>query len=248
MAESDDAGYVIEGPDVAIVGWIPYAFDLDDMAENAFTRHRHRHGFGWLFDSGNPDPPGRFEGHAGFLEFLQGKEFRGACCLRDVRLRCDRDGVPLGIAYHREEYVGYTPYRWANKKTRHKLTAHHGLGQGKFEVRSLISDSPTVAISLHFSFRVGTFGNFGAWFLTGKQAPWVNVGLDYFISTEGRIRAILGGSFIPSHRYYVDWSACGDHDMLGVEAAAIDSFLATGRDEKAAGNFFATWNGEGRRC
>jgi hypothetical protein len=247
MAEQGDEGYVIEGPDVAIVGWIPYAFDLDDMTENAFTRHRHRHAFGWLFDSGNPTPPDHFDGHQGFLEFLKSKQFRGACCLRDIKLRCDEAGVPRSVSYRREEYVGYTPYRWANKAARTKRTAHHGLGQKRGQT-TLEQQSSVGIITQSLKFRVGAIGNLGAWFMTGSQAPWVWIEIEYRIDVKGSIKIQFKGSCIPSFRGYVNWSACGVHDMLEIDADEVETFLDTGRNESAEGvDVSLEWNGEGRR-
>jgi hypothetical protein len=163
MTEQDGGGYVIEGPSVAVVGWIPYAYDLADMAPNAYTRHRHAHAFGWLFDSGNLAPPDRFDGYEGFRGFLGTKAFRAACCLRNVKLRCNGDGVPTQISYDREEHVGYTPFRYAEPRARRKRTLYHDRGQSALgNAFSQESDSRGMVIVQSIRFRVGWLGNFAS--------------------------------------------------------------------------------------
>lgn len=103
-------------------------------------------------------------------------------------------------------------------------------------------------LSQTFMFTVGTLGNLGAWFTTGSQAPDVGMGLHYQIDCDGSIRIEFVGSFIPSHRFYIDWALCGDHDMLDNDSDKVDAFLSTGRRKVAPGDLLKDWKGKGRRC
>jgi hypothetical protein len=246
----NDGGYRIVGPDVAVISWIPYAYDFADMVPNAFSGHRRRHGFQMLFDSGNPTPPEAFTGHDDFLAFLETKEFRGAMCLRDVVLGCSEEGTPLDLQWTRAEmFVGHTPYRYGNSVQRRKFTLRYAKGQ-KNEMTDAMTgiDSSAVHLTRSFFFRVGQLGNLASWILTRSAAPWVGATIDYEIDGHGSVKVQFGGSWIPSHRVYVDWKAVGGHDMLDGSASEIDQFMNTGRDGYAPGGLFADWKGQGRRA
>jgi hypothetical protein len=236
----DDGSYQIQGPDVAVISWIPYAYDFAEMAPNEFTQHRRAYGFQMLFDSGNVAPPESFSGHGEFLTFLEAKEFRGAICLRDLVLTCSENGTPIDLQWTPEKYVGYTPLRYGRSDERRKITFRHDKGQQNEESDALTElDSQGVRRTRSFFFRVGWLGNLASWYFTRSGAPWVGMAVDYRIESNGSVQVQFGGSFIPSHHVYVDWKAVGGHDMLAVSAETINEFLNTGRNQFAPGGIFA---------
>jgi hypothetical protein len=163
-------------------------------------------------------------------------------------LKCSEDGTPIELQWKPETYVGYTPYRYGNAVERRKITLRHSKGQKNGESDAVPAlDSQGTRLTRSFFFRVGRLGNLASWFLTGSGAPWVGIAVDYRIESDGSVQVQFGGSFIPSHRVYVDWKAVCGHDMLDVSAESINEFLNTGRNQFAPGGIFEVWNGVGRR-
>jgi hypothetical protein len=102
----------LRGPDVAVIGHIPYYDQLADLPIP------HNYGekqlaMRLLFNSGNPPPHEVFRDYGHFRQYLEGtKEFRGALALRNVFLDYEDDGSTPRITYA-PPYLkpGYTPMR-----------------------------------------------------------------------------------------------------------------------------------------
>lgn len=240
----------VSGPPVACVGWIPFYFDLYEMPDCDFKRHRIAEpvlffpsGASLLFMAGNlsetgsgSDPsPARFNGRTQFLDLLESKNYRAALALDEVNLVVDEHDKPLRVTFKSLDEVGYTPVRF--KMGRWQYLMHHDRGRGSsdFEV---IPESDAVTIRFWIRFKIGRAGDLAGFFFTHRWAPSASMSVEYRIDSIGRITVRSWGSLIPSQSLYIDWTREGLHDMIGNSATAIDGFLDAGSCRDAPGRFF----------
>ena len=210
------------------------------MPAESYTQHELTQSFRFLFRSGNrPRPPASFVDHAEFLEFLDGMNLRAALAVWDVKLYC-RDGRPEAIVCRHEERVGYTPFVVGR-------TIHYSMGDGSERYAVEYSQDRAV-IRQAIRFKIGKLGNAMARLMVGEWAPSAWMQIDYAFSCNGRIRIDFCGSFIPSQRYYRDWSHSGSFDMLTNSADDIDRFLYAGGCRDAPGHLHHSWSGNGQAC
>src|SRR5947209_3982359 len=101
----------LRGPDVAIVGWIPFFDGIADLPEG----HNYQPSVAMhlLFNSGNHAPPDEFRGgYNDFVVWLRSRrDYRGALYIRDVVLRYEENRPAPIISYQVEGVMGYTPPR-----------------------------------------------------------------------------------------------------------------------------------------
>lgn len=231
----------MRGPDVLLVGWIPYFESLDDASGTAFRQHRlarSRGGLGpaplqVLFRSGNPEPPDTFNGVPGLDDYARRRHFRAFLLIRDLRLLLNDHHVAVQLLYSLESNVGYTPLQFPDG-TRFV----HGYGEESVQ-EELTSKGATLHVVL--AFKLGTSLDFGSRVLTGRWAASAWIQVDYTINTQGAVGIDFGGTFIPSHKYFVDWRQVFTHDMMTLTDAEIDGFLDAGRCKDAPGRLRYQW-------
>jgi len=216
------------GPDIAIVGWIPYFGALADLP--AGHNYKTSLAMHLLFNSGNDEPPTEFSGgYEEFADWLKSrKDYRGALYLHDVILRYEEDKPAPIISYQVEGIMGYTPIQL-------KLGIFKGAirlkGQSPNDypepLTQALPENRGVTISFRYCFKLSPIVDIMQRAITGRWAPNAWGAIDYEISKSGRVRINTSGTAIPTQDIYVDWKRVDNyrHDMLANSSQNIRGFL-----------------------
>ncbi len=230
------------GPDVLVIGWIP--FHMTPPAAAGFPAGAATTA---LFNSGNPKPPIAFRGYAGFADwihpvFLVGsQEYRAAVYLEAVEAEFPDDGsAPRADYGNKGAFPGYTPYRLFSG-TRNILRAipympRYGHGYGPQHMPTLARDPGGNWVELHYKaeFKLSYLGNMGSRLLTHFWAPYAWCEIIYRFERTGHIDIRVEGSAIPNRWLYISWSVPSvqagivpEYDMLTAPFPNVQGFIRT---------------------
>lgn len=218
----------LRGPDIAIVGWIPYFARLADLPKgNNYQTSLAMH---LLFNSGNNEPPREFvSGYDEFAEWLQSrKDYRGALYIRDVVLRYEEGRPAPIISYQVEGIMGYTPIQLVLGSFRLAVPLR---GQSPNDypepLTEVLPENRGVSVSFRYSFKLSPIVDIVQRAITGRWAPNAWGAIDYEISKNGRVRVNTSGTAIPTQDVYLDWKRVDNfrHDMLQNNSPEIRAFL-----------------------
>ena len=221
------------GPDVAIVGWIPYFDRIKDLpAGHNYQASLAMH---LLFNSGNAEPPAEFtSGYNAFLSWLHSRnDYRGALYIRNVVLRYQEDQPAPSISFDAEAIMGFTPPRL-------RIAGVTLTPPGKY--RNLKGVSPNdypdpdvaplplnsgVKILFTYQFKLSPMMDNLQRLITGRWAPNAWAAIEYEILQTGLVRIATTGTAIPSQDVYINWKRMNDSrfDMLQNSSHHIQGFL-----------------------
>lgn len=217
----------VQGPSVAIVGWIP-------RVEGAESIGSHELGQAWesrldvrsLFGStGNGEPNQQYLGPGKFQEDLGLCDFRGAIGINEPQVYLDRHGKACRLTFWRMARVGYTPFRVHN-------VTYRARGTKRASVQVDCTED-SVRIRLWIKVKIGWLGNIGAWMLTGHRAPWAQIMIDYRISATGLVQVECFGTRLPSQTVYVDWNKEHVYRAEYCSLRSFDEFVQSGQCQDA---------------
>lgn len=251
-----------KGPDVLVVGWIP--FHLHPPAAPGFPPGL---GTTLLFQSGNPDPPIGFAGYPGFANWLHPKnligtkEYRAALYLEGVAAEFPNDGSPPRVDRTANgSFIGYTPLRLyvAGRNLAAALPqgTQYTKGTGPLYTPTPIRGSAGKWVELRYraEFKLSWSPNLFSRLLVKAWAPYAWCEIAYRFDETGRVSIGVTGSAIPSQRLYIDWArpttnAAGgiqpEYDMQTAPAGSVAGFLQTAGwgCQPASGGPRLTWRG-----
>lgn len=220
-----------QGPDVAIVAWIPFFATMSAMPpQHNYATSIANH---LLFMSGNPDPPTRFNDFADFgrqyfpLDPAGSKEYRALLVLKDVRLwYVDGDQFPK-VKYESHTYIGFTPPRVIvfGVNALPWITPVQGIGTHIPSKATVIPPNNGVEIKVRIEFKLSSLFDSVQKLLTGFFAPYASVVLLYRITANGKADISVESTRIPSHSVYIDWERAHESSMLTCTRTEIDSFM-----------------------
>lgn len=230
------------GPDVLVIGWIPFA-----MSRSSAPGFPPGPGANLLFQSGNPDPPIGFAGHAGFANWLHPsnvigtREYRAAVCLKDIVADFGgRSGPTIRAAD--APFVGYTPLRMfiggSNVAAMIPQLPRYTAGTGPYHPPVPESDpnGEWIAIRYRAEFKLSKLPNLLSRVLVGAWAPFAWCEIIYRVHVTGDVEITVEGSAIPSQRLYIDWAMPAadapagtrpEYDMRTANRAEVLGFIKT---------------------
>jgi hypothetical protein len=233
-----------KGPDVLVVGWIPFHTDPPQVsgfpAGIATTA---------LFHSGNPPPPEAFDDYAGFASWLYPKnpngtkEYRAAIYLEGVVAEFpDDDSPPQADRTANGCFIGFTPSRLFIGGT-NILAAlprfpsfMQGIGPPPGLTLSRDRAGRWVELCYRAEFKLCWLASLISKMLTQYWPPHAWCEIRYRFSKSGRIDILVKASAIPSLRLYIDWNRpvndppAGirpEYDMLAAKPAEVAGFIKT---------------------
>lgn len=233
-----------KGPDVLVVGWIP--FHLKPPFAPGFPP-----GFATtaLFQAGNDDPPVTFAGYQGFADWLHPKnakgtkEYRAAIYLEGVTSRFSDDGSPPRIDRRANgSFIGYTPLRLylggVNILATLPRAPQYKKGTGPVFSPTVARDPAGKWVELRYraEFKLSWLTNLVGRVLTGQWAPFAWCEIQYRFEESGQVAVTVVGSAIPSARLYVGWTrpssspvsgTVPEYNMLTADQAAVAGFIQT---------------------
>lgn len=226
------ASLCLRGPDIAIVGWIPYSERVADLP--AGHNYKASIAMQLLFNSGNEEPPKTFADHNAFMTWLRSrKDYRGALYIHDVILRYE-DGKPAPIiSYQVEGVMGYTPPRLKLPGIRLSLPGRLGRLKGQSPndyiqpLTRALPDNRGVSITFNYRFKLSPIMDILQRAITGRWAPNAWAGIDYEIRKDRAVRIATTGTAIPSQDVYVDWVRDDSlrSNMLQIEHKGLEKFF-----------------------
>jgi hypothetical protein len=254
-----------KGPDVLVIGWIPFA-----MSAAAAPGFPPGPGATLLFQSGNPDPPIGFAGHAGFADWLHPsnvvgtKEYRAALYLKDVVAEFGRGSGPV-IRAADAPFVGYTPMRMfiggVNVAGALPQLPQYTAGTGPYypPVPEVDPAGEWIGIRYRAEFKLSRLPNLLSRVLVGAWAPYAWCEIVYRVHASGEVEVQVEGSSIPSQRLYIDWTmppaepapgARPEYDMRTANRAEVLGFIKTlgWGCKPAPGGLRLTWRGRAEPC
>jgi hypothetical protein len=86
-------------------------------------------------------------------------------------------------------------------------------------------------------FRLGKLINVAAKWKTGQWAPYAWSRIEYELCCDGTATVRSGGSYVPSHSYYINSDRVGQHSMASQNNALqrLDEFTHAGDEKDAPG-------------
>jgi hypothetical protein len=233
------------GPDVLVVGWIPFHI----------IPPSHAAGFPAgvsttvLFQSGNPSPPIGFGGYDGFSSWLHPKspigtkEYRAAVYLQGVEAEFPGDGAPPRVDRAANgSFIGYTPFRLfiggVNVAATFPQFAQYKKGTGPRYSPTTSRDPAGTWVELRYraEFKLSALANLVSRVAAGAWSPYAWCEIVYRFDESGRVDIRVEGSAIPNQRLYIDWArpmadpVAGinpEHDILTANRAAVAGFIQT---------------------
>ena len=223
----------LRGPDVAVVGWIPYFDRIRDIPPG----HNYQASLAMhlLFNSGNDAPPHEFTGgYTEFLRWLDSRDdYRGALYIRNVVLRYDGVNPAPSVSFEAKGIMGFTPPRL-------KIAGLTLTPPGKY--RRLKGVSPNdypdpeviplpanrgAKILFTFQFKLSPIMDKLQRLISGRWAPNAWAAIEYEILNTRVVRIATTGTAIPSQDVYIDWKRKSDSrfDMLQNSPRYIQGFL-----------------------
>lgn len=223
------------GPDVLVIGWVP--FQERAPWPTGYPRGRATK---LLFQAGNPDPPVKFGGFAGFADWayplnpVGTREYRVALSLSAVRAEFAPGARPR-IFGAPDALIGFTPFRllWNGRNLADLLPQFAAYDAGIGRVGDLVSavDPAGEWVEMRFrvEFKLAWLGNLVGRLLTGAWAPHAWCEVRYHVDRSGGIVVRVQGSAVPSQRLYVDWDWPGttscQYDMRRARRKRVNGFL-----------------------
>lgn len=221
------------GPDVAVVGWIPYFDRIKDLpAGHNYQASLAMH---LLFNSGNAEPPDEFTGgYSQFLSWLRSREdYRAALYISNVVLRYEKTRPAPSYSFDYEAIMGFTPLRLRIAgmtltppgKYRHLK----GVSPNDYPVPDvvLLPLNSGIKILYTFQFKLSPMMDNLQRLITGRWAPNAWAAIEYEILNTGVVRIATTGTAIPSQDVYINWkrmkASC--FDMLQNSSRHIQGFL-----------------------
>jgi hypothetical protein len=254
-----------KGPDVLVIGWIPFA--MDSASAPGFPPGP---GATLLFQSGNPDPPIAFAGHAGFTGWLHPstvvgtKEYRAALYLKDIVAEFNSGSEPV-IRAADGPFVGYTPVRMfiggANVAVMVPQFSQYLRGTGTYHppVPERDPGGQWIGIRYRAEFKLSKLPNLISKVLVGAWAPYAWCEIVYRVYASGKVEVDVEGSAIPSQRLYIDWALPPADSMANIQP--VYDMRTASRDEvlgfvetqgwgckPAPGRPRLTWRGQAEEC
>ncbi|HEU4558738.1 MAG TPA: hypothetical protein VFS20_12850 [Longimicrobium sp.] len=256
------------GPDVLVVGWIPFSMGAPAGwgSGSGFTGRL-------LFQSGNPQPPPSFGGQDGFSGWRYGvanpfgsKEFRAALYLGGVVAEFPEGAPPRMDREANGAFLGYTPLRvyaaGINLAAILPQVTQYTKGTGPRLSPVLHVDQDTgswAEFRYRAEFKLSPLPNVAGRALTGAWAPYAWCEIAYRLHRRGEVEVRVDGSAIPSQRLYIDWSTpradpttgvVPEHDMRDATPEDVAGFLrTTGWGCKPAPRAsLLTWRGMAAPC
>ena len=215
-------GGVVQAPDVAVVGFIPWV---------AWPRRGFRFGgrrtlwtlafVGLHTASSNPAPPSEFAGLHGLDRYLDGREFRGCALVRELRLQLGTATTPARVQAIGQWAIGFTPLPRG-------VHYERGYGDG---TPSVTWNQDSVTVGLELSFRIGRFADRLTEFVFKNPAPYARLQIDYTLRQSGAFEVTYRGTCIPSFSCYQagkgasPWKLHQERSMLGVDQTEVEAFV-----------------------
>ena len=222
----------LRGPDIAIVGWIPYFDRLADLP--AGHNYKASLAMHLLFNSGNNEPPKRFADYNAFITWLRlRQDYRGALYIHDVILRYEHGKPAPIISYQVEGVMGYTPPRLKLAGVRLSLPGRLGRLKGQSPndyiqpLTRALPENRGVSITFNYRFKLSPIMDILQRAITGRWAPNAWAGIDYEIRNDGLVRVATTGTAIPSQDVYINWERDDSlrSNMLQIGSKDIEGFL-----------------------
>jgi hypothetical protein len=221
--ESCGFAQALEGPSVAVVGWVP-SYQAAEQLPAGFLRRQ------WdadpaiarLLETGNQKPPESFADDLDFARHLNSRDFRGALCIHRPTVYLDAAGLPVQVSCYALARAGCTAVR---VKSVVWFSGGAGLSSGYFaEARS------SVTIRVFLRMKIGALGQAVGKLLTGHWPPWATLMIDYSIDYEtGLATIVYSGTPIPSQCRYVEWKLDSEYQIeTDMSAAAYKLFVKAG--------------------
>jgi len=195
-----------------------------------------------LNSSANPEPPLNFLGSPAKLKpgedrrslgsFKSTKEYRN---VHELQLTlCCESGKVVTVSKVLHQDVGYTPIRVPVVGTTYS------------EGRSgppTVQETPTpkgetcYKVTSVQRFRLGWASNVAGRSTQGYWAPYAWSRIEYELCCDGTAKIKFGGSFVPSHSFYIDFQRVGQHSMANQPTALkrLDDFIQAGDAKDAPG-------------
>lgn len=234
------------GPDVLVIGWIPFSFNRPQAASGYSNDLATK----LLFQSGNPSPPIGFAGYEGFTAWrhnpqnpVGSKDYRAALYLQGVAAEFQKNAPPRVDCANYGLFPGYTPMRLftggVNVLGIFPQFAQYTPGTGPLREPVIIQGdlgSQTIELRYRAEFKVSRAPNAVARVLTGSWAPYAWCEVRYRFHSSGEVRVAVHGSGIPSQRLYIDWATpdpdsgrdiIPEYDMQTASAGTIAGFIKT---------------------
>lgn len=211
----------IQGPSVAIAGWIPQISDPGALAPDLGDAWESRLDVRSLFSStGNREPSQEYYGPGAFQQDLVLGDFRAALAIDQPKLYLDRNGRIVRHTFWRLARVGYTPFRLGNFSYK---------ARGTKRVSARVEEQPNgVLLKLWIKVKIGRLGDLGAWMITGHRAPWAILMVQYLMSGDGAVKIEASGTRLPSQAVYVDWKRTCVHRAESCSLTSFDDFVQSG--------------------
>jgi hypothetical protein len=222
----------LRGPDIAVVGWIPFYPSLKHLPPT----HKYRESLAthMLFNSGNNEPPAEFGSYDDFNAWLDAdKDYRGALYIRDITLRYE-NGLPApSILYKANGRMGYTPLKLVIAGVElappNKYRYRKGKSPSDFPLPQDIPlpDNVGSSIIFRYQFKLSPLMDLIQRSITGQWAPNAWVSIEYQIYRTRVVRVLIRGSAIPSQHIYVNWRRVDHrkHDMMDNAEEEINGFM-----------------------
>lgn len=223
---------ILRGPDIAVVGRIPFYPDLGRLPPG----HKYRESLAThlLFNSGNHEPPTEFASFDEFEAWLRArKDYRAALYIRDVTLRYEEGAVLPAVSYAARGVMGYTPLRLviAGKELTPPERFRHREGKSPNDF-PLPIDSPLPngvgsSILFRYQFKLSPVMDLIQRSITGRWAPSAWASIEYQIYRTRVVRLLVRGSAVPSQHIYIDWRRADHlgHDMMANAESEISGFM-----------------------
>ena len=190
--------HYIQGPALAILSWIPYYRNRDELPECVLKSHWDEYkAIEELLPLGNHRPNEGFDGAGEFLRDPNLKGFRAALVIDAPKLYLAEIGKVTGVTFLAMGRVGYTPLRKWNF-----VWNAEGFGTGDCKVRMQPNER---TIECWYRFKLGWAAGLEARRKTGHWPASANVKAKYVMEDSGRITITVFGSHFPSHTVYLDW-------------------------------------------
>jgi hypothetical protein len=222
----------LRGPDIAIVGWIPFYQSLANLPRG----HQYHESLAMhmLFNSGNPEPPTEFDSYDAFASWLRGgREYRGALYIREVGLRYEEGKITPISSYEANGIIGYTPIRLVvagiELTPPQRLRYRKGISPSDYEppVDAPLPEGRGFSIIFRYQFKISPLMDLIQRSITGRWAPNAWASIEYEIYQTGLVRVLIRGTAIPSQHVYVNWRRVDafKHDMITNAEGEINGFL-----------------------
>jgi len=217
----------VNGPDVAVVGFMP---QIPDPAQQpaVYRNSAWPRAMDFLLKSGNPVPA--IANYGDLQALINQQEFRVVVALRGVSVTWPDQTSPAQVQYLPPDLVpGYTPVRiWHNLGG---LWQSWLLWYSRGVAVTNVAHSATqqfCTIELTVRVKLSWFMNAAQAILTWHLAPSAIVRVSYTLHRSGATQIEFVGSDIPSQQYLVGWNIVHLHDMCTITGPELNAFITAG--------------------